>query len=304
MSGKKSGLLSRIGRFVFLLYTQLSACQTADGSSTFRGLGHVNSRRDTLTVTFELRPPTSEDPSVSAIKNSSRRRKKKSMQEITIQVDLLQDTTALRSRTGDTGSVLWRASIALAEVILQEQHYPAGEPFLDPTALANAHVLELGSGTGLLGVLLSPMVRRYTVTDISVLLPLIRKNIILSYPDWPKPSAKGGNITVEELDWVALQSMPFAARAKYVPYIDDGSPDLVLLVDCIYNPSLLLPLVETLDYISGHATTVVVVSELRAEDVVRSFLELWTTRPGWKLWRTGNSVLGMPYVVWLGTKQG
>ncbi|GAW05253.1 cmp dcmp deaminase family [Lentinula edodes] len=82
-------------------------------------------------------------------------------------------------RKGDTGSVVWKASVDLAFSILQHERFPSTlHPFLDLTQLKNAHLLELGSGTGILCVALSPFVRNYTCTDLPDLLPLIHKNLI------------------------------------------------------------------------------------------------------------------------------
>jgi hypothetical protein len=60
----------------------------------------------TLSITFELKSGALEsDPSV---KQSKRKRRNGDITK-TLEVELAQDKTALRSRKGDTGSVLWRA---------------------------------------------------------------------------------------------------------------------------------------------------------------------------------------------------
>ena len=91
-----------------MLYTNLQQSPIEDSSSdNFRGLGHVNSRKDTLSITFELKSHALEyDPAVkkSKIRQQSRDNK-------TLAFELAQDTTALRSRKGDTGSVLWMARL-------------------------------------------------------------------------------------------------------------------------------------------------------------------------------------------------
>ena len=79
--------------------------------------------------------------------------------------------------------------------------------------------------------------------------------------------------------------------------------DLILAVDCIYNPSLLPALVETIDFLTTPGkTAVLVVVELRQEDVVREFLELWVAKGGWEIWRIANGFLGSRYAVWTGWK--
>lgn len=109
---------------VFLLYTRLASIHPVDGESKepFRGLGYLDGKSDTLTVRLELRPPTIEPPTLITsnppVKKSGRNKgrsahgkgKKDKVNETkVIEVELAQDRTALRSRSGDTGSVLWRA---------------------------------------------------------------------------------------------------------------------------------------------------------------------------------------------------
>lgn len=154
----------------------------------------------------------------------------------------------------------------------------------------------------MLGIALAPLVRRYTATDIKALIPLIRKNITLNFPGWQNTSSEspGFNVVVEELDWQLLESTPISQRAK----IFDFEPvDLLLVVDCIYHPSLLSSLVTTIDYLSMPGkTTVLIISELRAEDVMREFMETWLGKPGWEIWRIPNEVLGKHYAIWMGHK--
>lgn len=81
--------------------------------------------------------------------------------------------------------------------------------------------------------------------------------------------------------------------------------DILLIVDCIYHPSLLSSLVETIDYLSTPSqTAVIVVSELRSEQVIREFLELWLSIPGWTIRRNPGIGLSGPYVMWIGWKRG
>lgn len=173
------------------------------------------------------------------------------------------------------------------------------------------------SGTGLLSIALSPLVGQYTATDIGELLPLIRKNLSLNFPGWPHVQTKQGipqpghNVSVDELNWETLHSTPPSRRAQLFP--PPPSPfELVLIVDCIYHPTLLPPLLAAMDYVSTPGSTVVlVVMELRAEDVTREFLEGWLSLGSgeWEVWRIGNDEFpeGMlakdkPYVMWAGWK--
>ncbi len=166
--------------------------------------------------------------------------------------------------------------------------------------------------------MLSPFVRHYTVTDIPELIPLIRKNVghnfsynVLSvsppraagkHSSSPPPSTST-NVTATALDWVQLRNAPASLRAKLAP---DEPADLVLIVDCIYHPSLLPALLSTIDYLTVPGrTAVLVVVELRAEDVIREFLQGWLDKTGdgvWEIWSLGGLVDG-PYAVWVGWKE-
>ncbi|KAG1732508.1 putative methyltransferase-domain-containing protein [Suillus lakei] len=307
---------------IFLVYTALNQ-KPLDliGPDGFRGLGHVDSRKDTLSIQFELTAPSQPISSSGAAeyKSASTSRKGKSARKHRvgneaphiIDIELTQDKTALRSRKGDTGSVLWRASIAFAQVILQQHRFPPNNPLVDKDLLRESHVLELGAGTGLLSIALSACAKSYTATDIAPLLPLIRKNVALNFAGWtqntkPPEGSPGSNISVEELDWETLLSLPPTGRSRYYPKPPEPNAewDLVLIVDCIYHPSLLPALVETIETVSTAGKTwALVIVELRQEDVVREFLERWLDKGTWQLFRA-DGVLDLPYVVWAGQKLG
>lgn len=150
------------------------------------------------------------------------------------------------------------------------------------------------SGTGLLSILFSPLVGRYTVTDIPQLIPLIKKNISTNVP-----STSASNIVVQDLDWIALQSAPPALRAKAFSFDDI---DILLVADCVYHPNLVGPLVDTIHHLTTPGkTTVVVVVELRAEDVVRQFLETWLQSDSkLQVWSVGEQRLDSTYALWMG----
>ncbi|KAI0046497.1 hypothetical protein FA95DRAFT_1560050 [Auriscalpium vulgare] len=290
---------------VFLLYTRLAALKPADAddSGHFRGLGFLDSNEDSLTVTVELEPPRDLQLSQLLAKGtgrSKRRNAKRSSKAkdsaVSLGFELFQDKTALRSRSGDTGSVLWRASIDFLKLVLGQHHFPDPDALFDSTTLSQSHTLELGAGTGLLAVALGPLVRRYTATDIPALVPLLRKNLshARSQPD----------TTATALDWAhpPVRQLPAAVLAD--------PADLLLVVDCIYHPALVPPLLDTISALAvPRRTAVLVVSELRAEDVVRTFLEGWLARANevWRIWSVGGdgegALMGARYAVWVGWRE-
>lgn len=135
------------------------------------------------------------------------------------------------------------------------------------------------------------------MTDIPELVPLIKKNLSMNIP-----SSSTSKTVAQDLDWITLQSTPPALRAKAFAF---EVVDLLLVVDCVYHPSLVSPLVDTMRYLTTPGkTTVVVAVELRAEDVVREFLEMWLqSDPRWQIWSVGEERLSSAYALWIGRLQ-
>ena len=92
---------------------------------------------------------------------------------------------------------------------------------------------------------------------------------------------------------------------------------LLVIADCVYNPSLLPALLATIDHFAVPGrTSVLVAVELRAADVVREFLQLWLGLGSWEIWRVGSRCrdvdvergcdddgwLGVDFAVWIGWK--
>jgi hypothetical protein len=129
---------------IFLLYTRLAALKPPDSSDTgnFHGLGTENSKEDALLVRIELKPPpTAYDPTPKSEKlnrNTGRRNRgkkregsrsrsdyRKELEPVVLEYRLFQDITALRSRSGDTGSVLWKTRLCpqVEPVLKAISHY-------------------------------------------------------------------------------------------------------------------------------------------------------------------------------------
>ena len=221
-----------------------------------------------------------------------------------------------------------RPSVELACRILTDYYFPSVSrtSLLDTQKLRESHVVELGSGTGLLGIVLSPFVAHYTLTDIPSLLPLIRKNLERNVPMPSNQSGKPANGTrrnpptvptppsysIDSLDWLQLAATPAPplSTTTRAMYLSHSSPiSLILAVDCIYNTGpLLSAFLTTLDRLArsdkpgGTCPTALVVCELRDEDVIREFLEGWLSLPGWEVWSLEEGTLNGPVAVWVGVK--
>lgn len=123
------------------------------------------------------------------------------------------------------GGIAWPAGQILATYLIHK----------GPGYLRNKTVLELGSGTGLVGLIAGLLGDcRVWITDQSPLLPIMQRNVALNKVD--------KNVTVAELNWG--ESIPSS-----IP-----KPDVILAADCVYFEPAFPLLVETLDALAGEDT--------------------------------------------------
>lgn len=287
------------------------------------GLGYV-SKAGELCVTLELEPPvtaamgqlslggapdcassnSAPDPATGTGRKKRagrvRTARKSAREGVSLELQLHQDPSGLHARSGETGTVLWRSSLALAENTLRTLVFePPG--WLD----WGVRVLELGAGVGLLAAALGALSKHWTATDyLHENLRLVRRNCaenagvraeiarLVGRPSAAQNSSPGDAAwedeedtkekkgrrrterhaataaaevempTLTQLDWTHV-SMQRARGNAEVP-----SCDLVLAVDCLYNEHLVRPLVDTLATACQAGAVAFVVVELRSSDVV------------------------------------
>ncbi|EXJ83094.1 hypothetical protein A1O1_06712 [Capronia coronata CBS 617.96] len=185
---------------------------------------------------------------------------------------------------GTTGAVLWKITPLLATWLASLP------PLLCDVGVlgTNATVVELGCGlAGLMGLVLSRVVRCYVLTDQDYVMKFLKENISNHLPS-PDSDAnlKGskkrghqqrrrpeGNLKLIPLDWETDDVG--VLRAAIAP---EESIDLLLLCDCVYNEFLISPLVQTcvdicrLGSSSGKTTVLLVAQQLRSESTCELFL--------------------------------
>ncbi|KAH9987919.1 putative methyltransferase-domain-containing protein [Russula compacta] len=112
------------------------------------------------------------------------------------------------------GGIAWPAGEVLASYIARRGF-----------ALHELNVLELGSGTGLVGLVAGYLGARVCITDQAPLIPIMERNILLNNLQ--------SSVTATELDW-----------GKPLPELQ--RPDLILAADCVYFEPAFPLLVSTL----------------------------------------------------------
>lgn len=112
-------------------------------------------------------------------------------------------------------------------------------------------ILELGAGTGYVGIALAQQLRRACqvyITDLEQVVPLIQDNVNLHYDTTNMTDP--AEVTVDRLHWGNQED---AARL-----LKQGRFDLVIVSDCVYFPELFGMLLETLLDVCDASTQVVI----------------------------------------------
>lgn len=175
-------------------------------------------------------------------------------------------------------------------------------------------VLELGCGiSGIIGLSLASKVTSYVLTDQPYVTKLISQNLQQNRLPNPtsdrsrnnhtkskksstavKETVPSGNVVFRPLDWETDEVTPSLAGSE------NQSFDLVLACDCIYNDTLIKPLVQTCidvcklresdtSKVGKEPTIVVVAQQLRSDEVFESWLREFMR--AFRVWRMPDEKL-------------
>ena len=164
-------------------------------------------------------------------------------EDFRLQLDTLGVTLTLKQQDDaqDVGSCVWTAAIAFSKFL--EHHYG--------NSLQGRRCIELGSGTGLVGITAAALGAEVVLTDLEHIVARLRENVSLnSSPmdgdaDGWRCTAAGGRVRADELMWGHTDLQQFLP-----PY------DIVLACEVIYEADLVGPLLQTLRCCSSPESTV------------------------------------------------
>jgi len=138
----------------------------------------------------------------------------------------------LKQQLNKCGGHLWRCATILLKYFENEKLFP--KRFFE-----GKRILEVGAGTGLVGIALSKIGAIVTLTDLQFLLPLMNENIHLN-------NLSPEQIQAKELCWGETDCTPFC----------EPPLDYILAVECIYLEDLFEPLLKTLEKLSSPNTII------------------------------------------------
>ncbi|XP_042533827.1 protein-lysine methyltransferase METTL21D isoform X3 [Dipodomys spectabilis] len=169
-----------------------------------------------------------------------------------------RDGTALRLQqygSGGVGCVVWDAAIVLSKYLETPAFSREGTH-----ALSRRSVLELGSGTGAVGLMAATLGADVVVTDLEELQDLLKMNIRMN------KHLVTGSVQTKVLKWgEEIEDFP--------------PPDYILMADCIYYEESLEPLLKTLKDLSGSETCIICCYEQRTmgknPEIEKKYFEVW-----------------------------
>ncbi|KAJ1963150.1 hypothetical protein GGI12_002226 [Dipsacomyces acuminosporus] len=175
----------------------------------------------------------------------------------------------INGELGQTGAVLWNSSVVMSRFFAQKS--------TSGWDLANLNAIELGSGCGLVGLVLHRLgAKRVVLTDQARMMRLLNKNVesckLQSSSQKRKTGAHASTseVIVAEYEW---------GYPPTDPRILEESVDLVVASDCVYHESVAPLLASTLVHIcqsregGGGKVVAVIGQELRSDLVHQAFIE-------------------------------
>ncbi|KAF9057446.1 putative methyltransferase-domain-containing protein [Panaeolus papilionaceus] len=150
------------------------------------------------------------------------------------------------------GGLAWPAGQILGSYLVQK----------GPVYIQDKTILELGSGTGLVGLVVGALGSMTTwITDQAPLLPIMNRNVLLNNLE--------SNVSVAELNW-----------GEPIPQ-DIPKPDIILAADCVYFEPAFPLLVQTLSDLSDPSTIILFCYKKRRKADKR-FFNMLKKKFSWK----------------------
>jgi predicted nicotinamide N-methyase len=155
---------------------------------------------------------------------------------------------------GGTGLNVWDGAMLLARFIEKV-----------PNIIKNKRVIELGSGCGVVGIAAAISgCKEVVMTDLSYALPLMRKNVERNEAAWKDKEVV---VSCKECDWFQPPAVDELLGE------DNNKADVLLVADCVWLPSLIAPLLQTLKLYTNDSTEVFITYQQRGKEAHDLFLE-------------------------------
>jgi len=172
--------------------------------------------------------------------------------------DLMNGTSTLtfyQATVGEVGCVVWDAALVLCRYLeLLYGRDKESNEYNDKSSLQGLQgkgVVDLGAGTGAVGVVAAALGAAAVVTDRPLLLPLMQYNV-------SQNTQVSKLCKALPLEWGDVKQADAVKQA-----LSPARVDLVTVADCVYYNEAIGPLVESLCHLCSESTTVLCCYEER-----------------------------------------
>ncbi|KAI0520896.1 hypothetical protein F5B22DRAFT_55662 [Xylaria bambusicola] len=217
-----------------------------------------------------------------------------------------QSPTILNRPGSTTGAVIWKITPLVASWLSS----PENLLWKTGALSSSSSVLELGCGiSGLVGLAVSPLVSRYVLTDQTYVARLVEKNLEENILVQQRASSqkRKGKPSSAAANPIKLHFTPLDWELDEVTRSLTGSPDVasfdaVIACDCIYNDTLIEPLVQTcadacglrqrVDQETGETappSLCIVAQQLRDPEIFEGWIKAFAKR--FRVWRVPEEML-------------
>ena len=146
-----------------------------------------------------------------------------------------------------TGGIVWETAFLLATYL---EHQPGTLPSAT-AAGGRAKVLELGSGCGLLGLVLAHTGAEVVLSEHPLAVPNLRYNVAENLG--VLESSSSGTARVVQLDWGEQKDVEAVRALGHAP---SGTFDVIVGTDVIFAERWVTPLLRTMHQLSAADTTI------------------------------------------------
>lgn len=167
------------------------------------------------------------------------------------------------------GGYIWLTSIVFCSYLerLSSKRDRHGWISLD----RNKRWVELGSGVGLIGIMLHKLgIEDVVITDIGELVKTMEKNVEAN--DINIRSISGRRKNEKEDNFIVVDPLLWGNEEEMDSIKAGGDIDYIVACDCIYSEASAMDLVNTMDYLSCDKTTIICISEVRNQAAQDKFM--------------------------------
>ncbi|CAO3653312.1 unnamed protein product [Mucor hiemalis] len=167
------------------------------------------------------------------------------------------------------GGYIWLTSIVFCSYLerLSSKRDRHGWISLD----RNKRWVELGSGVGLIGIMLHKLgIEDVVITDIRELVETMERNVEAN--DINVRSISGRRKNEKDDNFIVVDPLLWGDEEEMDSIKAGGDIDYIVACDCIYSEASAMDLVNTMDCLSSENTTIICISEVRNQAAQDKFM--------------------------------